>query len=221
MRRAFTLVEVMVIITVLAVVSALALPNVVALARGRARDEAYNEVLRIAQMGREVAIQRGSTYVLSLGADGSTVILEPEEENEALRDTRESSTNATTTQDNGPRPLPSGIAVGGGAGNSIDGSRNSGSGLNIDENGASVTLPTGVSIGQVVLDGASSNTSDFKLHFFPDGQSESGGFEMIEGSTTRSLQIDRNGMVKLEEDSLPDAAEDRWEAGQYEQRASS
>ena len=39
MRRAFTLVEVTVIVTVIAIIAALTIPNVVAMARGRERDE--------------------------------------------------------------------------------------------------------------------------------------------------------------------------------------
>jgi len=228
MRRAFTLVEVTVIVTVIAIIAALAVPQVVAMARGRERDEQYNDILRLAQLGREAAIRNGQTYVLTIGdSAGSMLTLAPEDDQAAtsLKDTRSNDTATTSssggTNNNNFPALPQG-AILGSSGMSASGQQPTGQGNNSDDlSQASATIPEGATIGQLNLGSQSSSTSDFKLHFYPEGRSEGGGFEIVEGSTTRTLLVDINGFASLKEATLPPAAEQSWEAGTYEQRASS
>ncbi len=89
------------------------------------------------------------------------------------------------------------------------------------EDVASVDLPNGASVGNVALDGKTSTASDFILHFYPDGRSEGGAFEMTEGSTVRNLTVTTQGLATLAEGIMPATQSNRWEAGQYEQRSSS
>ena len=76
-----------------------------------------------------------------------------------------------------------------------------------------------MTLGNLSLEGKNSNASDFRLHFYPDGRSEGGGLEWIEGNTTRNLSVTTGGLATLAEGKLPEATNDRWEAGTYEQRA--
>jgi len=85
----------------------------------------------------------------------------------------------------------------------------------------SVTLPNGASVGNVALDGKTSTASDFTLHFYPDGRSEGGAFEMTEGSTVRNLTVTTGGLATLAEGTMAPPQSNRWEAGQYEQRSTS
>ena len=75
MRRAFTLIELMTVCMILVVVAGLVLPNVVAIKRGRDRDEVYASVLRLVQRARESAIQSGTTYHLT-ATGGNTLVLQ-------------------------------------------------------------------------------------------------------------------------------------------------
>lgn len=215
-RQGFTLIEVVVVCALLGMFAALVFPNVVAMKAGRERRQAYDDVLRLAQMGREAAIQSGRAYSLTLNDNGTTVVLSRDQDAQPSRG--EQNGNSSTEEQTPEPQLPTGVIVG----SYPTATRPSGgAGISDDASGSSVSLPSGVQIGEIVLDGKPSTSSDFKLHFYPDGRSEGGGFEMIEGSTTRSLTVDRNGLARLQEAELPAATENKWEAGQYEQRASS
>lgn len=85
----------------------------------------------------------------------------------------------------------------------------------------SVSLPDGASVGNASLDGQTSSSNDFTLHFYPDGRSEGGALEITEGSTVHSLVVTTTGIATLAEGSMPVTQANHWEAGQYEQRASS
>ena len=212
MRRGFTLIEVMAVCTVLVVLAALTLPNVVAMREARERQGAYDNVLRLAQIGRETAIGSGKTYTLVLGEGGTTVQLalaqdtQPSRGGTAIASSEDSTASAVR--------IPGGVLVGVPAQPS-DANGTAGS----EEDSKSVALPNGVSFGEVQLDDKPSTTSDFTLHFYPDGRSEGGGFEMSGGNVTRSLIVDRNGIATLQDGNLPQSLESSWEAGQNEQRA--
>ena len=214
-RRGFTLIEMVVVCAVLSLIASLVLPSVVSMKSNRDREEAYDAVLRLAQQGHVTAIQSGRAYVLTV--DGTSVSLDRAEQAEMSRDGQGTSGTVGTDMTQSVR-LPESLTMGGSSGNTrTDGSLASGS----ETDGASVSLPPGTSVGDATLGGKASTSSDFTLHFYPDGHSEGGGFEISDGLAVRSLIIDRNGLATLAEGKLPAAAENSWEAGQYEQRASS
>lgn len=219
MRRAFTLIELMVVCTVLVLITTLVIPNLGAMRASREREEAYRTILRLAQAGRETAIQSGHTYTLTLTNSGSTLALNRDEDAVVGRDGGTNSTppalNTTTTTDvRLPRSLSNGAASGSmGIGPGVSGNDST-------TDAASANLPSGASMGNVVLGGKTASTSDFSLHFYPDGRSEGGGIEMSDNGAARSLQIDRQGYATLTDGSLPAATESSWEAGIYEQRTS-
>lgn len=213
-RNAFTLMEMLVVCAVLGLIAGMVYPNLVSMKVGRDRDEAYNAILRLAQQGHVTAIQSGNTYVLSV--NGSSVSLDRAEAAQTSRDGKGGTTDATRTTQT--VRLPQSLTVNGRSGNArTDGTLASGA----DADGASVGLPPGASVGDAILDGKASTASDFTLHFYPDGRSEGGGFEISDGAAVRSLVVDRNGLATLAVGNLPAATENSWEAGQYEQRASS
>ena len=214
MRRAFTLIEVMMVCAVLAILSAVTIPSIVAMRASRERQAAYEDVLRLAQAGRETAIASGHTYTLTLN-DGSTVQLQRAEDAEMSRSGQASDTSKTD-QNTPTVQIPKGLVVGGA---SDAASPSSASDPNATDDAMSASLPSGSSLGEVVLDDKPSSSSDFTLHFYPDGRSEGGGFEMRNGAEIRSLVVDRNGIASLTEENLPPATESSWEAGQNEQRA--
>lgn len=213
MRRAFTLIEVLMVCAVLALLSAVTVPSVVAMRASRERQAAYENVLRLAQAGRETAITSGHTYTLTLD-DGGTVRLQRAEDAETRRDGQ--AVETTDTDPNTPQvKIPNGLILGGSEGSGTP----STSDANSTDDAQSASLPTGATIGQVVFDDKPSSASDFTLHFYPDGRSEGGGFEIQNGANIQSITIDRNGIASLIEDNLPANTESSWEAGQNEQRA--
>lgn len=214
-RRAFTLIEMMVVCAILAMFSALVLPSVVAMKAGRERDEAYENVLRLARQGREAAIQSGRTYVLKLEDGGTRVTLGPDEETSGAALTRSGDVETETSGNLNSPKIGASIGVMGSAAGTSSNS------ANVRDGSGSVDLPQDVTMGQLVLAGKASSTSDFVLHFYPDGRSEGGGFELVDRGATRNLSVTTRGLSSLETGPLPQAAEESWEAGQYEQRASS
>ena len=213
-RKGFTLIEMIVVCAILGMIAGMVTPNLISMKAGRDRDEAYNAVLRLAQQGHVTAIQSGHTYVLSV--NGSSVSLDRAEETETSRDGQGASTTSDTTGASQVR-LPQSLTANGSAKTGSGGGAGLASGSDAD--GASVSLPSGASVGDAMLGGKASTASDLMLHFYPDGHSEGGGFEMTDGLATRSLAVDRNGLATLTVGNLPSAAENSWEAGQYEQRA--
>lgn len=213
-RHAFTLIELLTVCAVLALFAGVVMPNLVAMKAGRDRDEAYRKILRLAQAGRETAIQSGRTYTLTL--TGNTVELDRETATDSLRDTRTGTANLGSNDPMDQVRLPASIS---GSGTPTSSTRRSSNSAGTDEaDGASATIPSGASLDTIVLEGKPSTTNDFVLHFYPDGRSEGGGFEMTEGSATRSLSIDRRGLATLTDTALPATTETDWEAGSYVQR---
>lgn len=223
MRRAFTLIELMVVCGVLVLIAGIILPNVVQMKKSRDRAEAYRTVFRLVQAGRETAIQSGRTYTLTL--NGSNVELNRDEDAQIARDGTSGATTpyvttlASTGATSNDVPRLPRFALDG-AGQPVT-TGNNAVRSETDPDGAGASLPDGASFGNVTLDDKTSSTSEFTLHFFPDGHSEGGGFEMQEGSATQSVSIDRNGIATLQDGSLPTTAESNWEAGTYAQRTTS
>lgn len=214
MRRAFTLIELMVVCTVLIIISALVAPNVVQMKKAREHQAAYDDVLRLAQMGRNTAISSGHTYVLTI--ESNSIVLQQGEDSDLPRDGQGTSATSATTDASAPPPpkLPtSGLISGSGTLSNSGGASDA-----ADQSRGSVDLPDGASFSNLELAGKPSSTSEFTLHFYPDGHSEGGGFEMVEGSATRNLFVDQFGLVTMGDGPLPQTGDTSWEAGDYVQR---
>lgn len=79
-------------------------------------------------------------------------------------------------------------------------------------------LPKGIEIQDFQLKGDTSNAGDWELRFYSDGQCDSGGLEADNNRRPWSLIVDKYGIAKLQEGTLPSESQTRWSAGDYEHR---
>lgn len=217
MRRGYTLIEMLIVCVVLVLVASLALPNVLGMKSSREREAAFGKVLLLAQAGRETAIQSGRTYALTL--NDATVKLARDDASQPSREGTDNGLSSFTpasrlggASTSGVVRLPRSVAPS---------TKSLGAAGTDDPDEGSADLPDSTTFGNVVLGDKTSSPSEFTLHFYPDGHSEGGGFEMQSGASTRSLQIDRQGIATLTDGTLPATAENSWEAGTYVQRSGS
>jgi prepilin-type N-terminal cleavage/methylation domain-containing protein len=89
-----------------------------------------------------------------------------------------------------------------------------------DQDLNTLSVPGAIKANKFQLLGSDSGPSDWKLNFYPDGSSDGGGVELIQGdSGVISLNVDaRTGRSELLHDSLPDPRANSWQAGDYVHR---
>ena len=87
-----------------------------------------------------------------------------------------------------------------------------------DEQLTSISVPNAFTTNSFVLNGESSNSGDWKLHFYPDGSSETGGVEFTDNGKTQYMLVNIRGIGQLAGGSLPETSSDHWPAGDYEHR---
>jgi len=89
-----------------------------------------------------------------------------------------------------------------------------------DQSISKLDLLPGMQVNRVMLGTTDSNSSDWKLTFYPDGTSDGGGAELtLTDSTIVSLKIEAsNGHAQLLTDRLPDPSAEKWQAGDYVHR---
>lgn len=111
-RRAFTLIEMTVVCAILAMVAVLVMPNLIGMKARRDRDETIDSVLRLAQRGRESAIQDGVTYSLTVNG-GTTLTLQKEKAEQEGDDPRQTPAGTQATlEDVAHVDLDNGVSVG-------------------------------------------------------------------------------------------------------------
>ncbi len=179
----FTLIEVMVVLTVLLLFVSLVTPKIVSQQSARQKRESYNQVLRLAMRGREEAILNGQTYQLQY-RDGSGQV--------ALVRQPVSQSTVTAAAPTADSAAP--------------------------EDVSSVTLPQEIRGSVFQLEGNSVEAADWKVSFFPDGKSEGGTAELVEGNAIRTLVIGKDGSAKLQDGQAPQGVQDQWQAGELEHR---
>ncbi len=170
-RRAFTLIEVTIVVAIIAITAAIMLP---ALSRQKAQIAQRNftpSLRRIASSARTAAIDRNATTYLAWDDAQAKVIL-----------------------------YQQGTADGG------------------DELLSSIPIPTGITTDSFLLNDQSSNSGDWKLHYYSDGTAESGGVGYTDSGKTMNLTVNVRGIGLLVAGNLPDASASHWPAGDYEHR---
>ena len=68
-------------------------------------------------------------------------------------------------------------------------------------------------------DGRDADTGSWQWTVYPDGSADDGGLEFAEGSQERALLLSSDGSARWLTRGLPDAAPNRWPAGQLRQRS--
>ena len=170
MRRAFTLIEMMVVVAVLTLMAAFITPNLVALQRSRILRSLEASVLRLPAEARAEA-QRSGTAV-TLRVDGGALVLErkPSKDEDPVEVKRLGLNGEITVQD-------------------------------AQTNGEGVDL------------------ASWTWVVYPDGTSKAALLELQEGSATRSLLFSAEGEARWGTGVEVSPAEERWQAGELEQRA--
>ncbi|CAN5578893.1 hypothetical protein BH11ARM2_BH11ARM2_24240 [soil metagenome] len=162
-RRAFTLIELMVVIAVLVMMASIAVPSVVALQRSRAERSTLESVGRLPSEARIRAREKGKTVTLAYESSQGEL---------------------TLTQD--------------------------------DEQVGTVSLGNALQVNSVDLDDTDKSTSDVK--FYEDGTADPATIRLTAGGSQRYLRIDKDGSSRWV-DEPPQTNDERWQAGELEQRA--
>lgn len=209
-RGGFTLIEMMVIVVLLAMFSAMVAPNLVAMRDSQQRRAFYTGAADLAGLARELAISTTSTVYLQADSSGNALVLKREDESSTYQNTA-----------NGVGTGSSGTAVINGRVQSTRTTTNIGTNAADHANDTtvkSVPLIAGIQFGNFQLAGSSSDSGNWKLHFYADGTSDGGGFELVDRRETRSVVINTRGGCQLTDGTLPDTSQDRWAAGDYVHR---
>ncbi|MFQ3677236.1 MAG: prepilin-type N-terminal cleavage/methylation domain-containing protein [Fimbriimonadaceae bacterium] len=204
-RRAFTLIELSVVIVLLALLAGLVVPNLVnqrdarqtRLALIQARDALVEAQARAVREGQTVAVRfdeasqtltivrpadvLNAAPITGAGLTGTASLA-------AARQAAFGSANDVDTNDLGESVLRR-VRLGG----------------NIRGRGFRVADETVVS-------------GEFLLRFYADGKSDGGALEFDVNGASRSIVVDRNGDARIENGGLPDVQTDEWQAGENERR---
>ena len=189
--KAFTLVEMTVVLLVIVLFAFLVMPNLLTQKTAVARRAAYGKVLDMARTARTRAINEDTTYALAFDSGKSELRLVRQP---LAQDTNSSSSLPNPEQ----RPLTNIQSV------------------NDYEQVDTYDLPSGIQ-GQKFRSGESdTDPGSWLLHFYPDGTSDSGGLELNEGGMPSTIMVDQYGMSTFTKNAqLPDVCELNWTAGTY------
>ncbi len=194
--RGFTLIEMMVVTTVLAMLAAVALPSLLSLQRAQESRRSLSDLVAVARLTAGQARQSGRTFELVIDENNSTVIARPE----------------AVDQDRFPAIPPT----------TSNGLASTGSQEVADTEEADTqatvtkTLSSGIKIQSATVDDESV-TGETIVKFYSDGSAQRAIIQLTEGDVDRTLVIDRQGTIQLVR-GQSDLAQDRWPAGDLEQR---
>ncbi|MDR3689010.1 MAG: prepilin-type N-terminal cleavage/methylation domain-containing protein [Fimbriimonas sp.] len=208
--RGFTLIEMMVVIVVVALLAIVVAPYLVSMRDGQEKRAFYTSVADLAGQGREMAITNDATMYLQVDSSSNAVVLKQEVNTTTYQNTTDNTaTGSDTIVVNGhTQSTRTNTNVG-----TASGDRSQ------DKIVKTCPLSSGIRFGNFELAGSSSDAGSFSLHFYPDGTSDGGGMELVEGRGTKSIVISARGAVKMQDGTLPDSSTQQWQAGDYVHRA--
>lgn len=194
--RGFTLIEMMVVTTVLAMLAAVIVPSLLSLQRAQESRRSLSDLLSMARLSAGQARQTGRTFELVIDENNSSVIVRPEVVDEerfpALRPTTSNGLTSTGIQEAANTPE--------------------------DDDQATVTrsLAASIKIQSATVDDESI-TGETIVKFYSDGSAQRAIIQLTESDVDRTLVVDRQGGIQLVR-GQSDLAQDRWPAGDLEQR---
>lgn len=193
--KGFTLIELLVIIVVISLIAVMVYPNVFALRTSREAKNFLTNIRALAVQARNEAINRGQTIVMTSDSANHHVTIDV--------DTTTTNNNIGAQQTQAPLQLENGGAS---------------STALPDFSAVNVTIPGNTTLQTFKLGTNDSNEGAWMLHFYADGRTDGGGFEILQYGQTHSFVVDPNGSNQMLNGNYPDQTQNKWTAGQYEQR---
>lgn len=170
MRRAFTLIEMMVVVVVLTLMAAFITPNLVAIQRSRTLRSLEASVLRLPAEARSEAQRTG--FAVTFRVEGDALVLERK-----------------PSKDEDPVEIKR------------------------------LSLGSELVAQQAETNGESVDLASWTWVVYPDGTSKAALLQFQEGGATRSLLFSSEGEARWGTGNEVSPAEERWQAGELEQRA--
>ncbi|HZO91905.1 MAG TPA: hypothetical protein VFB38_26545 [Chthonomonadaceae bacterium] len=81
-----------------------------------------------------------------------------------------------------------------------------------------IALGNTIQVTRARLGSETRDLASWQWTVYPDGSADSGGLEFSEGTAIKSLVLSQSGEGRWSEGALPDTNDDRWQAGELEQR---
>ncbi len=208
--RGYTVIEMMVVTTILAIFACLVVPNYLSMLDTQKRRAFYTEVQDLANSARETAILQGETVYVAVDSGANQVV---------VKQVHNDSQFTPADGSNGPTaPTTTSKANGQQIDSNLQGNIGLTSDATQDVTVRTITMPTGMAFGAFQLNGATSDSGSWKVRFFSDGTSDGGAVELNIAGSTKSLVISDRGRVSLEDGNIPDMSNETWPAGTFVQR---
>ena len=210
-KTGYTLIELMVVCVILALFSALVAPNYVNIRDGQRRRAFYTSLADLAGTARELAITRHAIMYLTVNTSLNRLEVKQEvnDSNYQAADGQSgsmtSSANSASTSSNQENNPQTNLGT-------------AASDRSNDKVQLTLPMAPGLSFGNFQLAGTASDSSSYRLEFFPDGTSVGGALEITDRGSVRSLVVNTKGGSQIVESTIPDTSQDSWSAGNYVQR---
>ena len=188
-KRAFTYIELSVVVVLLLVAAAAITPSVVRMKSNRVLSDFKNGLPGLAAMARETAITRGSAVDLQFDENARQMqIVAPSSQDSGGTGPIRNASGITLPTDTTAAPI------------------------------TTAALPPGVEGSDYKAPPESTTTVAWSVRFYPDGTAAPAGIAFTLKDETYSLVIDAKGGGTLVTGGIPDLTATKWQAGDYVHR---
>jgi hypothetical protein len=182
------------VLFVLVLFAALVVPNLISMRQGQQTRAAYGQIMDLISEARLSSVGGDSTYAITWDSGTSQFDLKKEPPNQ-----QDASSNSAIPQ---PEARPMQTTT------SVD---------QFDQVKA-LSIPPALKPDTFRAGTSTSDPSSWAIHFYPDGTSDGGGFQISAGSNIQSVLVDKYGLGTLQPGQLPDTTDQVWTAGSYAQK---